>query len=340
MWFRELFGFNEPVGRRSWREDRADLLMQMQYCPDSGILRLANGKTFHAGRFEVVSVADLRAKARRALDGFDDRRDWMKVREVRADVAKLHVDRANEQAVFQVASQFNCLEMPGPDVTPDDGIDGYDCDMTQGPRCAIAAGAGTVVRNYFVPVGGHFGQTEDVQVDCFAGLGRRLTEECGLFYRMQNGYALLYKGPNLARVERFIVKCNDRAWEELSGLLKVGVMWDTEVTWNYPEAKGQLVNQVFCSALPLSYSKIVDVGQAEALCHLVLTAAYEAVLCVAILNMAKCGFVTQPVFLTHLGTGAFGNPKHWARRAGKEALDKYANAPLDVYGVSLPGKRI
>ncbi len=52
--------------------------------------------------------------------------------------------------MFQVASQFNLLEMISPNVTPDDGIGIYENDPTQGPACAIACGAGTIYRNYLV----------------------------------------------------------------------------------------------------------------------------------------------------------------------------------------------
>jgi hypothetical protein len=41
---------------------------------------------------------------------------------------------AGSAAVFQVASQFNCLEMIGPRVRPEDGITMYASDPTQGAR--------------------------------------------------------------------------------------------------------------------------------------------------------------------------------------------------------------
>jgi hypothetical protein len=62
-------------------------------------------------------------------------------------------------ALFQVASQFNALEMVAPNITPEDGVTRYQHDRTQGPACAIAAGAATIYRNYFVPVAGGIGQT-------------------------------------------------------------------------------------------------------------------------------------------------------------------------------------
>jgi hypothetical protein len=59
----------------------------------------------------------------------------------------------------------------GPSVTPEDGVTRYECDRTQGPACAIAAGAATIYRNYFAPVGSGHGQTKDRQIDALAGLG-------------------------------------------------------------------------------------------------------------------------------------------------------------------------
>ena len=64
----------------------------------------------------------------------------------------MHADPELDGALFQVASQFNLLEMTGPSATPEDGVTRYSADHTQGPACAIAAGAATIYRNYFAPV--------------------------------------------------------------------------------------------------------------------------------------------------------------------------------------------
>lgn len=50
---------------------------------------------------------------------------------VRADVSALQADSANAFAVFQAASQFNCLEAVAPSVVPEDGISAYSSDRTQ-----------------------------------------------------------------------------------------------------------------------------------------------------------------------------------------------------------------
>jgi hypothetical protein len=82
-----------------------------------------------------------------------------------ADVRQLHSEAVNAGALFQVASQFNMLEMTGPGIRPEDGVTRYEHDRTQGPACAIAAGAVTIFRNYFAPVGDRLGQSETHQLD-------------------------------------------------------------------------------------------------------------------------------------------------------------------------------
>ena len=68
------------------------------------------------------------------------------------DAMELILDRRNAGSVFQVASQFNCLEMVNPTRTPEDGITSYCYDKTQGPACAIACPAATLYRNYLWPM--------------------------------------------------------------------------------------------------------------------------------------------------------------------------------------------
>src|SRR5579871_4033486 len=90
----------------------------------------------------------------------------LKVSNVAGDVAGMHRDPTNRYAMFQVVSQFNLLEMAGPEITPEDGVTRYALDRTQGPACAIAAGSATIYRNYFVPFDNDLGQTHERQLDC------------------------------------------------------------------------------------------------------------------------------------------------------------------------------
>ena len=59
---------------------------------------------------------------------------------------------AHPGALFQAASQFNCLEFASPHAVPEQGVTIYEDDGTQGPACALACAAGTVYRNYLVSV--------------------------------------------------------------------------------------------------------------------------------------------------------------------------------------------
>merc|ERR1712217_614971 len=98
----------------------------------------------------------------------------MGLQNIVGEARKLRLDPANEGAVFQVASQFNCLEMPNPGVTPEKGVSNYFRDRTQGPSCALACPAATVYRNYFA---NEDGQTKDCQLDCLEDIGKAVEND-------------------------------------------------------------------------------------------------------------------------------------------------------------------
>ena len=66
--------------------------------------------------------------------------------EIFGNVSTLHADKELAGSLFQVASQFNVLEMVSPDVGPEEGVTCYQHDRTQGPACAMACPAATVFR--------------------------------------------------------------------------------------------------------------------------------------------------------------------------------------------------
>ena len=79
-----------------------------------------NGIDHYVGSFEVLSVAELRARAEEP--GPPPEGAGLTFDNVVGDVRSFHRDPANAGAVFQVASQFNCLEMVGPGTTPEAGV--------------------------------------------------------------------------------------------------------------------------------------------------------------------------------------------------------------------------
>ena len=151
-WFEALSGFAEGP----YEETRRKLEVS-----GSTLRSRVNGAAYQVGALELVSLAELRGRSA-ATTG---REGKLLARNVSGDVHKMHQAKEHADALFQVASQFNLLEMIGPDVSPEDGVTRYAYDRTQGPACAIAAGAATIYRNYFAPVDGQPGQSARRQLD-------------------------------------------------------------------------------------------------------------------------------------------------------------------------------
>jgi hypothetical protein len=227
-------------------------------------------------------------------------------------------------ALFQVASQFNLLEMVSPSVSPEQGVTRYAFDRTQGPACAIAAGAATIFRNYLIPLEGGPGQRADRQIDCLRYLGDALQGDGDPPWLMQNGYALCTER-GLVAVDARLQAASKVELDRLRALLRVGLHWDVRVT-DSPDP-GQIVSQVFCSALPVAYSR-VDRSKWRRFALLVLEAAYEATILAALLNVARGR--SNRVLLTRLGGGAFGNDADLIDTAMLRALRLAANRALHV----------
>jgi len=146
-WFEVLTGFRETSPGQVRRSIAID---------GDTWTSLVNGRTFTCGRLETPSLGELRHRVARS-PGATGR---LSVTERVADVSDLHAEGTNAGCLFQVASQFNLLEMVSPRVTPEQGVGIYENDPTQGPACAIAAGVGTIYRNYFVARTGAPGNQE------------------------------------------------------------------------------------------------------------------------------------------------------------------------------------
>lgn len=251
---------------------------------------------------------------------------------VEGDVRGLHLDPSLRGVVVQVASQGNCLEMVGPGVSPEDGVTRYAQDRTQGPACAMAAGAATIWRNYAVEVDGERGQTADRQLDAFADLRAALARAAGVepdaLWRPRNGY-VLPDGAALDRVASVLRPATAADLDRLRGCLRIGLHWDVEATDAAPP--GPLLTQAFCSALPVAYGPHAP-GRWEPLARLVLEAAYEATLLAGALDAARGG--PGVVLLTRLGGGAFGNPDAWIDDAIARAVALPWPCGLDVRLVS------
>jgi hypothetical protein len=313
-WFEELTGIEE----RSPDQVRKELLVEgnQLVCPD--------GKRIAFGRLDTPMLSELRQEVASLNDS--PRRSI--ISEIVADVRSLHADPTNANAMFQVASQFNLLEMTSPSVTPERGVGIYENDRTQGPACAISCGAGTIYRNYFADVEGQIGQTADKQIDCSADLGVALGNTNRRLWKMQNGY-LFPSDKGLAEIARTIQSASEAERDVLLGHLRIGLQIDADVTL---DGASHRVSQAYCSALPVAYGR-QPTDQWTEFAKLVLDAAYEATFAAAVSNATK-HFGNPIVYLTLLGGGVFGNRDRWIIDAIKRAFRKYIHHGLDVRVVS------
>ncbi len=319
-WFERLTGFRELP----YDETRARLEVR-----DGRLASRVNGASYGIGDFAMPSVAELREKA---LAQAPSLRGRLRVSNVSGDVRRMHHEPTHDGALFQVASQFNALEMVGPSVCPEDGVTRYVEDRTQGPACAVAAGAATIYRNYFVPVEGEQGQTGQTatrQLDGLKDLGAALDNSDARLWSMCNGYALC-TSEGLAEIEGRIARATAAQVDAWRDLLRIGVHRDVEVT-DARDTPRPTVSQAFCSALPVSYTSI-RTPHWPAFATLVLEGAYEATLWAAVLNAVRGA--SPLVFLTRLGGGAFGNDDNWIHSAMRRALRKVEGVALDVRLVS------
>lgn len=313
-WFARLTGFSED----GYESTQSQLSVE-----GDELVSTVNDKRYGIGELSLPTLAELRSRVN--LSG--GQRSTVIC--LAGDARALHAEPELEGALFQVASQFNLLEMVSQNVTPEHGVAGYAYDRTQGPACAMAAGAATIYRNYCVPIDGGTGQTRERQLDALAPLGQALSAELGrpvsALWQMRNGYALC-TDDGLAAITGLLAHAGEERRDRLRGHLAIGLHRNVQVTDVAGEPR-RLVSQAFCSALPVAYSHIPRQAWAP-FARLVLHGAYEATLLAAAEQAAAGG--SNTVLLTRLGGGAFDNAAAWIDDAIARALAITEHAGLDI----------
>jgi post-segregation antitoxin (ccd killing protein) len=317
-WFERLTGF---------REDDYAATQNRLIVDGDALVSTVNDKRYGVGNLSLPTLAELRCRVRPPAG------QRSTVGCLVGDARALHSEPEFDGALFQVASQFNLLEMVSPHVTPEDGVARYAGDPTQGPACAMAAGAATIYRNYCAPVNDGFGQTRDRQLDALAQLSTALSDELSRpvneLWQMRNGYALCTTD-GLEAITDLLDHATEERRDALRGKLAIGLHRNVEVTDVTGDSR-RYVSQAFCSALPVAYSPIPQPLWAS-FARLVLEAAYEATLLAAVEQATAGG--SKTVLLTRLGGGAFGNDTAWIDHAIERALTVAEHAGLDIRLVS------
>lgn len=256
-------------------------------------LRVA-GKAFSGGRFAPRSILSLREAVAQKASGQPTsvRFSVIEGEDPITDIGALQA-MAPTSTLFQAASQFNCLESPGPYLTR---VTSYLSDPTQGPRASISAFPGTLVRHYAAPdgAGGRFVQSQGRQIDLLADA---LPEALG---KVESGYLMTSNLRDVAAAAK--------AFEDHFERIQVGVHDGAQVVlghaWDGAVEGEPLIAQVFTSTLAAGgYGRGEPFrGPVEAISRQLLRAAYLGTL-LAALDLGK-----QRVVLTMIGGGVFGNP--------------------------------
>jgi predicted Rdx family selenoprotein len=211
-----------------------------------------------------------------------------------SDIGSLQAANSNN-TLFQVASQFNCLESPGRYVTR---VSNYFNDRTQGPRAAISAFPAALLRHYSAP--GKHGerfvqQTDGPQINL-------LEDACGSGI-LQNGY---FTGQSHLDGRSLITKL-----ETNFEAIRVGVHNEAQVVLGYDwdggvdETEPCRIAQVFTSTVAGGFYGGQDhLGKANFIiaCRQLLRAAYLGTL------LAALSLQRSRVVLTLIGGGVFSNP--------------------------------
>ncbi len=254
------------------------------------------GQIYPAGRFETPTLRELRSRAAAGATGRAPaalRFAAVLGADPVTDIGALQAI-ASPGTLFQVASQFNCLEAPGAYLAP---IADYFHDSTQGPRAAVSAFPGALVRHYRAPAadGTRFVQSGARQINLLAdGVPAAIAEVTSGYLRSQDVKAI----PGLAR-----------ALEDGFDGIRVGVHDDVQVVlgydWDGAVDSDRRIAQVLTSTYASGYSTRGALGaHHEVICRQLLRAAYVGTL------LAALALRKRTVVLTAIGGGAFANPHH------------------------------
>jgi hypothetical protein len=293
-WFRKAFGIGEDLRP-------GEIQNEFQHDVVSGILKcVPSGKILQSGHFATKSLENLKVAARKIYKNTHNA-PHKTVDVVVGNVQDLLRNPEYNHATFQVASQFNCLEMIASNIDPSYGISIYEHDRTQGPACSIACGAGTLYRNYLHVVDARYpsvrGQSKYRQINhSKAFLEELLPASMDSGALIQNGYLI----PTPAALKHLQYK-DENIIRTAMDKLEVGVHTETEVTLRTDLP--QYVTQVFTSAMPIDRKwKSDEMKQARELANAILLASFKAVL-----YASQCNIGSNIVVLTLLGAGAFNN---------------------------------
>ena len=218
------------------REVAASPESAFTFAEDGEATLTAAGRSYGAGRFTTPTLGELRARlaARPKTGGGRLVLSVLQGAHPLTDIGTLQATAA-PGTLFQVASQFDCLEAPGPHLVP---VQDYLYDSTQGPRASVSAFPGTFLRHYRAPAadGSRFVQTDERCLNLLADVFDDAVAE------VRGGYLQAARIRDPAALAEALVERFDQ--------VRVGLHADVEVVyghdWSGPvPAPAPRISQVF-----------------------------------------------------------------------------------------------
>jgi hypothetical protein len=352
-WFKNVFGFDEDVANFATTQKAS---FNVKRSASDHILMTVKTKEIDIGVFRYVSVQELLGAASAntnamSVFGFDLTTN-LKYYTMASTSRAIHINPSYHDSIFQVASQFNALEMENPAQTPQDGITIYHADRTQGPACAMMCPFGTLYRNYFcMPSASTNEQPADKSVNGNPQTGidaavdgsvnnqiNTLTElmkvdSCFNNLTFQNGYIFVNDKPQLDDINKYLSNPVN-FWNAMMAI-KYVIQEDTPVV-NAAGDDGKImdhkVSQIYCSAYPVAYDHTSGTSPEDfyLLSSMILHAVYYSTLAYAVSRITP-DEPRKKVFLTRVGGGVFHNEAYIIDTAIYNAVSHFIAYPIDVY---------
>ena len=309
--------------------------------PGELALRHVDGQTtWRAGRFDTLSIEDLRQQAQAAMGTTPPRAAPLPIIvEDGVDIGRAQARlTSDDRAMVQIASNFNCLEVPSRTCAPDYGslVTNYAIDATQGPAASFGVPAASLLRAHYAFCDG----PEAVSGSADASVwGQTSARQIDLLCDVTSHFGWCVNGKVTLRGDEEPLGSSDDQVKAVAEQIRIGLHTDAEVVFDraerQPTSRGvqlgvlpsdarPLVDQVLSASVNLNSPGEVggpEADREERLDNLVraaLRAAYQGAYLAAILRERRT------LLLTLIGGGVFGNRRDAILQAMAEAHAEWA----------------
>lgn len=262
------------------------------------------------------------------------------------DIGQLQATmKTNQRCMVQIASNFNCLEVPTQYSNPQSGnlVENYSRDKTQGPAASFGPLSASLYRAHF-SMPNYTPQTLDTHINTeqINQSQINLLEHLPSWFNVVNG-KLLINSLDLKKIDN-IIDFDALQFMELYKEVQIGlhtecpILYDRNGKITNTNTKEDLsedkfsfeeVDQVLVSTINYNNYTNEDTGVIDNISEMLLQAAYEGTYLAA--KMRK----TKNLYLTLIGGGAFSNHIEYIIKAIKNTHNKYAYQCVDLENVYL-----